>query len=159
MQLYFGYEFDLGYQLTENQDLELWYDKNAYIPLFYGCNGSEGHESFYTGLRYRLFLGNSFNISGLAYYDRRKEFCDLTFVDSTLGKKPTAVHNDVNDYDEHGFGLGFSLGNRWQFPHFYIGGEWIGIGLSQPFKQKLGRSNSDLRAKLILSRFTIGTAF
>ena len=69
-------------------------------------------------LGYKKFFGNSFNIQPTLYY--RKSSTDLVmegFVKST--GTPNLIYDDV--------GIGFRIGNEWQWDNFVMGADWFGV--------------------------------
>ncbi|MBF0316072.1 MAG: hypothetical protein HQK52_21810 [Oligoflexia bacterium] len=72
-----------------------------------------GYDTMETlGARGRFFLTKTFNLSSLVNYRRYR------YDSSTAEEK-------LNDLT-----LSLSIGNMWQFEHFFIGADWIGIDKS-----------------------------
>ena len=159
MELYFGYSYVLGYQIKPDLNLELWYDTLDYIRLFGGCAYSVSASSTFTGARGRFYFGNSFNVSGYSYYRREKYICEIghRVATDSNGTQTQITSGSSMDKDYAALGVGFSLGNRWQWENFYIGGEWFGLGLDTVVKNYRSNKASN-GAKLILSRLTIGAS-
>lgn len=69
---------------------------------------------------YRRFEGNSFNIMPSLYYR-----------ESTKSYFSTASGwFQMSDYVLKDVGIGFRIGNEWQWEHFMMGVDWIGINRS-----------------------------
>ncbi len=158
-ELYFGYSFVAGYQLNPDINLELWYDKLQYGSIFTPCSGDFEISNYY-GARGRYFFGNSFNLSGYTYYKREKISCrtvDVNFIESR-GTEPAITIVSRNDRNSSGIGVGFSIGNRWQWENFYLGGEWFGFGVDQVVKN-YSQNIPKYALKLVISRLSIGMSF
>lgn len=158
-EIYFGFGYVVGYQLKPDLTLELWRENSSPLRLFTPCGSSEFDLTF-TGARGRFYFGNSFNVSGYSYYKREKWTCgsrhDVT-IDSNGNRIEDTVVSSL-DRDYASVGIGFSLGNRWQWENFYIGGEWFGLGVDTVVKNYHTNKPSD-GGKIILSRLTIGASF
>ena len=84
-------------------------------------------------LQYKYFAGNSFYISPEIYYmnydeNGASDTGNLNIFDNKNEKKTT-------------LGLGFRIGNQWQWSHFTLGVDWIGYGRNVVHWQ---RTNDDL---------------
>ena len=159
MELYFGHSYVLGYQIKPDINLELWHEKLDYAGLFSACGYGLYRNSTFTGLRGRFYFGNSFNVSGFSYYKREKYTCGFRnrVTTDSNGTQTEVKSGSSLDRDYAAVGIGFSLGNRWQWENFYIGGEWFGLGSDTVVKNYHTNKAAD-GAKLILSRLTIGAS-
>jgi hypothetical protein len=66
----------------------------------------------------RIFMGNSFNIMPTAYY-RRNTSDYFRTGDIFFSGNNNLVYEDL--------GVGFRIGNEWQWEHFMMGCDWLGI--------------------------------
>jgi hypothetical protein len=156
VELYFGFGALIGYHLDEEQVVEVWFDKPLYVNL--GCVTDYNESSFFGG-RYRRFFGNSFNVSIVPYVflERAKYTCSF---DRFSG----ADEEDVKDarLQTTNLGMGVSLGNRWNWKHFYIGGEWVGLGYHQTVATKRSGNSRGIEHwsfRPVVSRLTLGVTF
>lgn len=79
-------------------------------------NEAEKLKSYTLG--YKRFLGNSFNIQPTVYYRRSS----IDFVNEGAVKSfgtPNLTYDDM--------GVGFRIGNEWQWDNFVLGVDWFGI--------------------------------
>lgn len=80
---------------------------------------------------YRRFYGNSFNIMPTIYYKRN------TADFYTEGSHPYVVGSNNLIYED--IGMGFRLGNEWQWQNFTMGCDWFGLNyktIKINFKEK-----------------------
>lgn len=96
----------LGYNVSPTLTLEI-YRETPTLTLFVGPETERGYIS---GVKFRYFTGNSFNLSFSPYY---------RLIDYA-GKAP-----------RHHFGLSGAIGNRWQWDHAYFGVDWIGAAVDR----------------------------
>ncbi len=133
----FSQGINIGYFLNPNSILQLEYTSSHtpfQTPAYSGANGygsSTSSQRWYSSLRgYSLgihlkqFFGNSFYVNGGVDYrnlSRNNDYEDLTNTSQSfsVGFSGTSVAAAI------------SLGNQWQFSHFTIGCDWIGV--SVPF--------------------------
>ena len=104
----------LGYYVTSNSILSLRYTN---------FNGTDIDDKAAVKLRavtlgYRHFTGNSFNFMTSLYYrrstiDYRNEGKFVLFGPTNL------IYEDV--------GVGFRIGNEWQWENFTMGADWFGL--------------------------------
>jgi hypothetical protein len=67
-------------------------------------------------LGYRRFVANSFNLTPSVYYKRTTQKDNFTWFTTT---SKTEVYEDI--------GIGFRIGNEWQWENFTLGCDWFGI--------------------------------
>ena len=159
VELFFGLNVSASYQLSPNLALEAWYEEEDYWSLFAYCI-PDRDDSWQAGLRLRTHVGNSFNVSFFPYYHRQTSDClgrRIPVSNDVAGASDSEFRGNRNEIDAHGLGLGVSIGNRWQWRHFYLGGEWFGAGIETAITNH-GNINPK-KTKLVLARFVIGYSF
>ncbi len=148
-ELSYGYNFVAGYHFLPDLIAEIWFEKD--LQGTSGCRRFDIQNTNYFGIRSRYFFGNSFNISAFSYYVRSKYNC----VSFTWADGPKEPYEILRNQNYASLGAGFSLGNRWQWDNFYLGGEWIGLGIEKVVK-KYSTKEPPLSGKVIISRLTFG---
>lgn len=106
-----------GYFIDSSQVITLRYSRITQDKESEALSNELHRIRAYT-LGYRKFLGNSFNIQPTLYY--RKSSTD--YVNEGAVKSvgsPNLVYDDV--------GVGFKIGNEWQWDNFVLGIDWIGL--------------------------------
>jgi hypothetical protein len=103
----------LGYFLSPKSMLSLKYANQN------GTNGDEATKMRSLTLGYRYFTGNSFNIMPTVYYRRSNSVHYKTAFFTGAVERSTLIYEDV--------GVGFRIGNEWQWDHFTLGTDWFGI--------------------------------
>lgn len=78
----------------------------------------EGDEEYQTvvGLQYKHFTGNSFYLAPELFYINYTENDDTPSFFDRKDERITAL------------GLSFKIGNQWQWKHFTVGCDWVGLG-------------------------------
>lgn len=104
------------------------------------------------GLRH--FVGSSFNLTPSIYYKRTVEDGDFSLFTSQRTRK---VYEDM--------GIGFRIGNEWQWDSFMIGCDWFGINrtIKEYHNEKTNDSwddiSSDGKYSFIITSFYVGFSF
>jgi hypothetical protein len=138
VELYLGANLSAGYQVNKGTALEAFVETGP-LALFTPCAVGEKRidGGFIAGARFRQFLGNSLNFTVAPYYRDIKIQCRFT----NNGKRPRSVDGSFPAIgatrtidDKNSLGVSASIGNRWQWQHFYLGAEWLGIGVDQSFR-------------------------
>ena len=106
-----------GYFIDPSQVITLRYSRITQ-DIESEAVSNELHKIRAYTLGYRKFLGNSFNIQPTMYY--RKSSTD--YVNEGAVK---SVGTPNLTYDD--FGVGFKIGNEWQWKNFVLGIDWIGL--------------------------------
>jgi hypothetical protein len=126
--------FEVGYYLNPSEVLSASYlfDKDAEAEK----NTYKGYNNFFSVARvnYKKFLGNSFYLSPSLFYKIEKEQTSYIYTDSVR-------NSSVSDT-----GVGFVIGNQWQFDNFTIGCDWIGLNQSL-FKMGTVQERDDIGVK------------
>lgn len=144
-----------GYYLSPNNVLEL-----EYISVREDENNTEyrtENESLdAVSLGVKYFTSNSFYIKPALFYVKYSHFED--YRDS--------FSNVLTDLKREDLGLGFSLGNQWQWDNLTIGGEWFGIQRGLVRLSRSGEDRSIFKEKtsknwltVTLAQFNIGASF
>lgn len=84
-----------------------------------GTNGDHATKMRSLTLGYRYFPGNSFNMMPTVYYRRSNSVSYNTAFFSGTPTRSTLIYEDV--------GVGFRIGNEWQWDNFTLGTDWFGI--------------------------------
>ena len=142
----------LGYFINPDSILNL-----RYSVLNSGRDDKAAQRMRAVTLGYRHFFGNSFNIMPTVYYrrntsDYKNEGSFIVFGPSNL------IYEDV--------GIGFRLGNEWQWENFTMGCDWFGINrtlVELNYKQQAVGLIDDIALEksvtLTLLSFYIGYSF
>jgi hypothetical protein len=102
----------------------------------------------------RHFVGNSFNLTPTIYYKRTVEDGDYSLFTSQRSRR---VYEDL--------GLGFRIGNEWQWDSFMMGCDWFGVNRtikkfnSEKTNDSWDDLSSDGRFSFIISSFYVGFSF
>ena len=117
-----GAGFSLGYFLDPGRLIELRY-VNSYSTENYGPVSSDKltmDMSSYS-LKLTQFLGNSFNVGAFV---QAKSFLARYSEGTAFYSRKETYYVKQSQYSN---GLGFSIGNRWQWSHFNLGSDWVSV--------------------------------
>lgn len=159
--IHFGRGIQAGYFLTPDSVAELDVVTSEFQLL------GQNSEINVGTLRYKSFVGNSlFLQGGLGIRETRRD--DVSGIYS--GK------NNESHFSAKQIVAEFGLGNRWQFGHFTMGCDWVGllqpiakISSSESFDSEVSETAKDSRRSdfenmtsrgtVLLVRFHLGAAF
>lgn len=162
-ELYLGANLSAGYQVNRDTAIEVFAESPP-LSVFTPCGPGETtiDGGYVGGARFRRYLGNSVNFTVSPYYRKAKTQCRWRGSSSahrTDGPDPAVGTTRTID-DQNSLGLSTSIGNRWQWRHFYLGAEWLGLGLDESFKfLNHAETRDESKAKVIFLRFVLGASF
>lgn len=138
VELYLGANLSAGYQVNQDTALEAFVETGP-LALFTPCGSGEKRidGGFIAGARFRRFLGNSLNFAVAPYYRDIKIQCRYTnngMVPRRVDGTSPAIGATRTIDDKNSLGVSASIGNRWHWQHFYLGAEWLGIGVDRSFR-------------------------
>lgn len=159
LEVFLGASFTLGYQFKYEQSYEAYLETQPLRSS--SCGGSiftnpsistANRNGWITGLRWRRFIGESFNIALGPYF--RREFLSCYSLNNDNND-----HNEFIEIDDYNLGISVSVGHRWRWDNFYLGFEWIGGGydFSLP-RLSSSKANKSFSYRLILLRFALGVS-
>jgi hypothetical protein len=133
---------------------------NIIIARYTNFNGNGLNDDNSAKLRavtlgIRHFVGNSFNLTPSVYYKRSVEDGDFSLFSNARTKR---IYEDL--------GIGFRIGNEWQWDSFMLGCDWFGINrtIKKFNSEKTGNDDwdsfsSDGEYSFILASFYLGWSF
>lgn len=133
----------LGHYITSNDLILLKYSN------FNGNDYVNKLNAFTLG--YRRFEGNSFNVMPTVYYSRST---NNEGIYSGNGIYQTLTYNEM--------GIGFRIGNEWQWENFLLGMDWIGINRSLYVSQNYKSSKTyddDINYTATVLNLNVGYSF
>ncbi len=135
-ELYLGLSLTAGWRINDKWAAEI-FGETARATLFVPCGG--GDKGYHAGWRMRRFIGDSLNFN-IANFIRDEHYDCIPHTRS--------------------LGVSASFGNRWELNNFYLGMEWLGLGIDRSFSfmNQKGVPEQN-QPKLILLRFAVGTQF
>jgi len=128
--LIYGFNFSAGYIVSPDTMIEI-YRETSPIVLF----TNEPDRGYMSGLKFRFFFGNSFNVALSPYY-------------RLIDMSGNAPRNHV--------GVSTSIGNRWQWENTYFGLDWLGAATDR--RVVSGKITNKESGFPILFKFTFGAA-
>jgi hypothetical protein len=126
-------DFNLTGQMLQSQatgiNLGYFKDLNNIIYLSFFNLDTDGHswvdeeldDGYMIEVALKHFTGNSFYIRPSLYL-RSQQFADDEEYDTASN---SYLATDITDYQT--IGIGFNIGNQWQWENFTLGCNWIGI--------------------------------
>jgi hypothetical protein len=161
VELYLGVSLAGSYQINRDTAAELFWETRP-LDFWSGCAVGESAKSsgYLTGARLRRYFGNSFNVTLGPYVRRDETHCEWTGRNATpRGESATpAVGSSRLLTDRRGLGITASVGNRWQWRRFYLGAEWLGLGLDRTMSPSGSEGSNELHARLMLLRLVMGAS-
>lgn len=115
---HFGYNYLMG---SSGIGAMYFMDANNLVGLNLGSgnDGDDEEKETYFALHYKHYTGNSFYITGGAFYLNSTEDVNGFWGD---------VFNYQKEADFTSLGAEVRIGNQWSWKHFTLGCDWIGIG-------------------------------
>lgn len=137
-EVFNGFSLSGGVQYQGRLAIESSIEKTEPLTLFAPC--SEGDDYVHRDLAAvfagRIFFGGSFNLKAGAYARSLSDHC-----------------RSEEKGEMRSVGLQVSIGNRWVFERFYIGGDWIGAGIGTEVQTTESNRST---GRFLFPRFTLG---
>lgn len=113
-----------GYSLRPNSQILLKYELGNELD---GLFGNYKAQSEFVAVTEREFFGNSFYLEGGLAGHKKNVQRSNPWDQAPLNVNGPYVVKTESEYERRDFGMVFGLGNQWQWSHFTLGCEWVGI--------------------------------